>query len=188
MQLNNFYERALWNEWRQLVGDFKKRSIRQLYYPQHMDTYYQFESKMIITQRQQVSNAKQHFHQLGDVRLTQEQQKIWSEQTKIIRDHSSKLFGYNLNIQHYGYSDEFFEILNKLEDKRLQIMVEIRSAHIEEINRQEAAETLILMQKQEIANEKRRITNEKRRMAYEEAKQNPQVLRRSARIGLGKTI
>ena len=67
-------------------------------------------------------------------------------------------------------------------------MMEIRSPYIEEINRQEAAETLIMMQKQEMANKKRRIANEKRRIAYEESKQNPQILRRSSRIGLGNTI
>ena len=160
MQLNNFYERALWNEWNQLKKDFQKRSIRQLYYPQHMDTYYQLEAQLVVMQRQQVSNVKQHYHHLGDMRLTQNQQKIWNEQTKMIKDHSSKLFGYNLNIQHYGYSDEFFEILNELENKRLKIMMEIRSPYIEEINRQEAAETLIMMQKQEMANKKRRIANE----------------------------
>ena len=73
MQLNNFYERALWNEWNQLKRDFQKRSIRQLYYPQYMDTYYQFESKLSVMQRQQISNAKQYYHQLGHLHLTNDQ-------------------------------------------------------------------------------------------------------------------
>ena len=86
MQLNNFYERALWNEWNQLKRGFQKRSIRQFYYPQYMDTYYQFESKLSVMQRQQISNAKNHYHQLGNLRLTQDQEKIWNEQTKIIKE------------------------------------------------------------------------------------------------------
>lgn len=185
MQINNFYESALWNEWRQLKRDFQKRSIRQLYYPQHMDTYYQLEAQLVVMQRQQVSNAKQHYHHLGDMRLTQEQQKIWYEQTKKIKEHHKTLSQHNKD----GMLKEFFEILNELEDNRLQIMMEIRSPYIEEINRQEAAEALIKMQKQEAANEKRRITLEKRKMASElrkrsreDEKENTPRIRRSARI------
>ena len=184
MQLNNFYERALWNEWNQLNKEFQKRTIRQFYYPQHMDTYYQLEAQLVVMQRQQVSKIKQHYHHLGDIRLTQDQQKIWNEQTKTIKEHHKTLSQHNKD----GMLKEFFEILNELEDNRLQIMMEIRSPYIEEINRQEAAEALIKMQKQEMANKKRRIANEKRRIAYEESKQNPQILRRSSRIGLGNTI
>ena len=66
MELNNFYERALWNEWNQLKKDFQRRTIRQFYYPQHMDTYYQLESKLVNMQRHQINDAKQHFEQLGD--------------------------------------------------------------------------------------------------------------------------
>ena len=185
MQLNNFYERALWNEWKQLNKEIQKRTIRQFYYPQHMDTYYQLEAQLVVMQRQQVSNAKQHYHQLGDMRLTQDQQKIWYEQTKKIEEHNKTLSQHNKD----GMLKEFFEILNKLEENRLQIMVEIRSPYIEEINRQEAAEALVLMQKQEMANEKRRITIEKRKMASElrkrareDEKENTPRVRRSARV------
>ncbi len=178
MQLNNFYERALWNEWNQLKRNFQKRSIRQFYYPQHMDTYYQLESKLVDMQRKQINDAKQHYHQLGDLYLTQDQQKIWNEQTIMIKDHYKTLSQHNKD----GMLKEFFEILNELEEKRLQIMVEIRSPYIEEINRQEAAEALVLMQKQEMANEKRRITLEKRKRAREDAKDNTPRVRRSARV------
>ena len=178
MQLNNFYERALWNEWYQLKKDFQRRTIRQFYYPQHMDTYYQLESKLVDMQRKQINDAKQHYHQLGDLYLTQDQQKIWNEQTIMIKDHYKTLSQHNKD----GMLKEFFEILNELEEKRLQIMVEIRSPYIEEINRQEAAEALVLMQKQEMANEKRRITLEKRKRAREDAKDNTPRVRRSARV------
>ena len=178
MQLNNFYERSLWNEWNQLKRNFQKRSIRQFYYPQHMDTYYQLESKLVDMQRKQINDAKQHYHQLGDLYLTQDQQKIWNEQTIMIKDHYKTLSQHNKD----GMLKEFFEILNELEEKRLQIMVEIRSPYIEEINRQEAAEALVLMQKQEMANEKRRITLEKRKRAREDAKDNTPRVRRSARV------
>ena len=150
-----------------------------------MDTYYQLEAQLVVMQRQQVSNAKQHYHHLGDMRLTQEQQKIWYEQTKKIKEHHKTLSQHNKD----GMLKEFFEILNELEDNRLQIMMEIRSPYIEEINRQEAAEALIKMQKQEAANEKRRITLEKRKMASElrkrsreDEKENTPRIRRSARI------
>ena len=129
-------------------------------------------------QRQQVSNAKQHYHQLGDVRLTQEQQKIWNEQTKIIKEHHKTLSQHNED----GKLKEFFETLNELEENRLHIMMDIRSAYMEERNRQEAAEALIIMQKQEMANEKRRLTNEKKRRAREDAKENTPRMRRSARV------
>ena len=178
MQLNNFYERALWNEWNQLNKDIQRRTIRQFYYPQYMDTYYQLESKLVDMQRQQVSNAKQHYHQLGDVRLTQEQQKIWNEQTKIIKEHHKTLSQHNKD----GKLKEFFETLNEIEKNRLHIMMDIRSAYMEERNRQEAAEALIIMQKQEMANEKRRLTNEKKRRAREDAKENTPRMRRSARV------
>ena len=185
MQLNNFYEHTIWNEWTQLLSDFKKRSIRQFYYPHNMDTYYQREIEMVSMQRQQINNVKNNFHQLGHTTyLTTETRKIWCEQSKIIKDHTQMLSKFN----NEGKFDEFFTILNEIEQTRLTVMSNLLSEIIEEKNRQEAAETLIMMQKQEIANEKRRITNEKRRMAYEEAKQKPQILRRSARIGLGKTI
>ena len=185
MQLNNFYERALWNEWNQLNKDIQKRTIRQFYYPLHMDTYYQLESKMVIMQRQQVSNAKQHYHQLGDLYLTQDQQKIWNEQTKKIKEHHKTLSQHNKD----GMLKDFFETLNELETNRLNMMIDIRSSYIEERNRQEAAEALIQMQKQEAANEKRRITIEKRKMASELRKRareddkeiTPRV-RRSARV------
>lgn len=185
MQLNNFYERALWNEWNQLNKDIQRRTIRQFYYPLHMDTYYQLESKMVVMQRQQVSNAKQHYHQLGDLYLTQDQQQIWNEQTKKIKEHHKTLSQHNKD----GTLKEFFETLNELEENRLNMMIDIRSSYIEERNRQEAAEALIQMQKQEAANEKRRITIEKRKMAnelrkraHEKAKENPPPLRRSKRI------
>ena len=185
MQLNNFYERALWNEWNQLNKDIQKRTIRQFYYPLHMDTYYQLESKMVVMQRQQVSNAKQHYHQLGDLYLTQDQQKIWNEQTKIIKNHHKTLSQHNKG----GMLKEFFETLNELEENRLNMMIDIRSPYIEERNRQEAAEALIQMQKQEAANEKRRITIEKRKMASElrkrareDDKENTPHVRRSARV------
>jgi len=171
MQLNNFYERALWNEWNQLIGDFKTRSIRQFYYPQYMDTYYQLESKLVVMQRQQVSNAKQHYHQLSDARLTQEQYTIWTEQTKIIKEHHKTLSQHNED----GKLKEFFETLNELEENRLHIMMDIRTSYMEERNRQEAAEALIMMQKQEMANEKRRRDRE-------EAKYTPTIVRRSKRI------
>ena len=178
MQLNNFYEHALWDEWTQLKRDFQKRSIRQFYYPQHMDTYYQLEAKLVIMQRQQISNAKQHYYQLGDLRLTQDQQKIWYEENKKIEEHHRTLSQHNKD----GMLKEFFEILNELEDKRMQIMVEIRTPYMEEINRQEAAEALILMQKQEMANEKRRLTNEKKKRAREDANENIPRVRRSSRV------
>jgi len=180
MQLNNFYERALWNEWNQLKRDFQQRSIRQFYYPQHMDTYYQLESKLIVMQRQQVCNAKQHFHHLGDgdVRLTQEQQQIWNEKTKIIKEHHKTVSQHNKD----GKLKEFFETLNELEENRLLVMIDIRTAYMEEINRQEAAEALIMMQKQEMANEKRRLTNEKKKRAREEANEISHPIRRSTRI------
>ena len=178
MQLNNFYERALWNEWNQLKRDFQKRSIRQLYYPQYMDTYYQFESKLSVMQRQQISNAKNHYHQLGDLRLTQDQEKIWNEQTKIIKEHHKTLSQHNKD----GMLKEFFETLDKLNENRLHIMMDLRSAYVEERNRQETAEALIMMQKQEMANEKRRLTNEKKRRAREDAKENTPRVRRSARV------
>ena len=178
MQLNNFYERALWNEWNQLKRDFQKRSIRQLYYPQYMDTYYQFESKLSVMQRQQISNAKNHYHQLGNLRLTQDQEKIWNEQTKIIEEHHKTISQHNKD----GMLKEFFETLDKLNENRLHIMMDLRSAYMEERNRQEAAEALIMMQKQEMANEKRRLTNEKKRRAREDAKENTPHVRRSARV------
>ena len=143
-----------------------------------MDTYYQLESKLVDMQRKQINDAKQHYHQLGDLYLTQDQQKIWNEQTIMIKDHYKTLSQHNKD----GMLKEFFEILNELEEKRLQIMVEIRSPYIEEINRQEAAEALVLMQKQEMANEKRRITLEKRKRAREDAKDNTPRVRRSARV------
>ena len=178
MQLNNFYERALWNEWNQLKRDFQQRSIRQFYYPQHMDTYYQLESKLIVMQRQQVCNAKQHFHQLGDVRLMQEQQQVWNEKTKVIKEHHKTVSQHNKD----GKLKEFFETLSELEENRLLVMIDIRTAYMEEINRQEAAEALIMMQKQEFANEKRRLTNEKKKRAREEANEISHPIRRSKRI------
>jgi len=178
MQLNNFYERALWNEWNQLKKDFQQRSIRQFYYPQHMDTYYQLESKLIVMQRQQVCNAKQHFHQLGDVRLMQEQQQVWNEKTKVIKEHHKTVSQHNKD----GKLKEFFETLSELEENRLLVMIDIRTAYMEEINRQEAAEALIMMQKQEFANEKRRLTNEKKKRAREEVNEISHPIRRSKRI------
>ena len=178
MQLNNFYERALWNEWNQLKKDFQRRTIRQFYYPQYMDTYYQFESKLSVMQRQQISNAKNHYHQLGNLRLTQDQQKIWNEQTKIIEEHHKTISQHNKD----GMLKEFFETLDKLNENRLHIMMDLRSAYTEERNRQEAAEALIMMQKQEMANEKRRITNERKKRARDEAKENTPRVRRSARV------
>ena len=77
---------------------------------------------------------------------------------------------------------EFFETLDKLNENRLHIMMDLRSAYVEERNRQEAAEALIMMQKQEMANEKRRLTNEKKRRAREDAKENTPRVRRSARV------
>ena len=179
MQLNNFYERALWNEWDQLIKkDIRRRSFRRYYYPEYMDVYYQLESKMVLMQRQQVKNVKKHFQYLGDTCLTKDQQQIWYEQTDIIREHTKTISPHSKD----GRLKEFFETLNELEENRLRIMMDIRSADVEERNRQEAAEALIKMQKQEMANEKRRITNEKRRVAREEAEENLPPLRRSNRI------
>ena len=178
MQLNNFYERALWNEWSQLKKDFQRRTIRQFYYPQHMDTYYQLESKLVDIQRKQINDAKQHFEQLGDLHLTNNQQKIWNEQTKIIKEHHKTLSQHNKD----GMLKEFFETLNKLNENRLHIMIDLRSVYMEEKNKQEAAEALIMMHKQEMANEKRRITNERKKRAREDAKDNTPRVRRSARV------
>ena len=143
-----------------------------------MDTYYQFESKLSVMQRQQISNAKNHYHQLGNLRLTQDQEKIWNEQTKIIEEHHKTISQHNKD----GMLKEFFETLDKLNENRLHIMMDLRSAYVEERNRQEAAEALIMMQKQEMANEKRRLTNEKKRRAREDAKENTPRVRRSARV------
>ena len=178
MELNNFYERTLWNEWNQLKKDFQRRTIRQFYYPQYMDTYYQFESKLSVMQRQQISNAKNHYHQLGNLRLTQDQEKIWNEQTKIIKEHYKTLSQHNKD----GMLKEFFETLNELNENRLLIMIDLRSVYMEEKNKQEAAEALIMMHKQEMANEKRRITNERKKRAREDAKENTPRVRRSARV------
>ena len=178
MQLNNFYERALWNEWNQLKKDFQKRSIRQFYYPLHMDTYYQLESKLVDMQRHQINDAKQYYHQLGHLHLTNDQNKIWNEQTKIIKDHHKTLSQHNKD----GMLKEFFETLDKLNENRLHIMIDLRSVYMEEKNKQEAAEALIMMHKQEMANEKRRITNERKKRARDEAKENTPRVRRSARV------
>ena len=61
-------------------------------------------------------------------------------------------------------------------------MIDLRSLYIEEKNKQEAAEALIMMHKQEMANEKRRITNERKKRAREDDKEYTPRVRRSARV------
>ena len=104
--------------------------------------------------------------------------KVLNEQTKIIKDHHKTLSQHNKD----GMLKEFFETLDKLNENRLHIMIDLRSVYMEEKNKQEAAEALIMMHKQEMANEKRRITNERKKRARDEAKENTPRVRRSARV------
>ena len=172
MELNNFYERALWNEWKMRMKLFASYTVRKNYYPHNMDTYYELEKKMVILRREQVQNAKKLFDQLDDVdiHLRAAYYQMWKTKCAPIKKHDEGPI-------YWSSSDkinQFFDKLSVLENERLEFIYM-------KLSQLEAAKALLLLRETTVKEEKQKLANEKRVNTIREKKvQEP--LRRSKRV------
>ena len=172
MQLNNFYERAIWNEWKMRMKLFASHTVRKNYYPHNMDTYYDIEKRMVSLRREQIQNAKKMFNNLDDVRLRTSHSQLneWKMRCDPIKTHDEE--------PSYWLSSEkievFFDKLSVLENERLEFMYD----KLAQLN---AANTLLLLHKTMVTEEKQRVVKEKRTKTIQDRKVQEPV-RRSNRV------
>jgi len=170
MELNNFYERALWNEWKMRMKLFASYTVRKNYYPHNMDTYYELEKKMVSLRREQIQNAKQKFDKLDEPDIRGAYYQLWKTKCMPIKKHDGEPI-------YWSSSDkinQFFDKLSVLENERLEFMYM-------KLSQLEAAKALLLLRETIVKEEKQKLANEKRVNTIREKKvQEP--LRRSKRV------
>jgi len=173
MELNNFYERALWNEWKMRMKLFSHHTVRKQYYPHNMDTYYELEKKMVSLRREQIQNAKKLFDQLIEPDVRAAYYQLWKTKCIPIKKHDEGPI-------YWSSSDkinQFFDKLSVLENERLEFMYM-------KLSQLEAAKTLLELKEKLITEEKKKEALEKRKQTNEQRKKNVGEIRvrRSARL------
>lgn len=170
MELNNFYERALWNEWKMRMKLFASYTVRKNYYPHNMDTYYEIEKKMVSLRREQIQNAKQKFDKLDEPDVYAAYYQLWNTKCMPIKKHDGEPIYWSSSEK----INQFFDKLSVLENERLEFMYM-------KLSQLEAAKALLLLRESTVKEEKQKLANEKRVNTIREKKvQDP--LRRSKRV------
>ena len=173
MQLNNFYERAIWNEWKMRMKLFAHSTVRKNYYPHNMNTYYELEKKMVSLRREQIQNAKKLFDQLVDPDVRAAYYQLWKTKCIPIKKHDGEPI-------YWSSSDkinQFFDKLSVLENERLEFMYM-------KLSQLEAAKALLELKEELITEDKKKVALEKRKQTIEQRKKNVEEkkVRRSARF------
>lgn len=170
MQLNNFYERAIWNEWNMRMKLFASHTVRKNYYPHNMDTYYDIEKRMVSLRREQIQNAKKLFDQLVEPDVRAAYYQLWKTKCIPIKKHDGEPI-------YWSSSDkinQFFDKLSVLENERLEFMYM-------KLSQLEAAKVLLLLHKTTVTEEKQKVVKEKRARTIQDRKVQEPV-RRSNRV------
>ena len=170
MELNNFYEHALWNEWKMRMKLFASYTVKKNYYPHNMDTYYELEKKMVILRREQIQNAKQKFDKLDEPDVYAAYYQLWKTKCMPIKKHDGEPIYWSSSEK----INQFFDKLSVLENERLEFMYM-------KLSQLEAAKALLLLRETIVKEEKQKLANEKRVDTIREKKVH-EPLRRSKRV------
>ena len=173
MELNNFYLRALWSECKKRMALFSSRTVRKLYYPHNMDAYYEQQQNMEILRKEQLKNAKKLFDQLVEPDVRAAYYQLWKTKCLPIKKHDEQPIYWSS----IDKIEKFFNELSLLEDERLQFMYT-------KLSQLEAANALLDLKEELVAQEKKKLVAEKRKETIEQRKKNVEEkkVRRSARL------
>lgn len=173
MQLNNFYERALWSEWSKRMALFANHNVRKKFYPHNMDSYYDLEKRMISLRREQINNAKKCFDNLDEVEVHGEYYQLWKTMCNPIKQHDGEPIYWSSSEK----INKFFDRLSVLEKERLEFMYE----KLTELN---VAKALLQLCEKTAKEEKQKVAIEKRKKTLEQRNKNAEEkkVRRSARL------
>ena len=171
MELRNFYERNLWNEWTKRMMVLSKRDNRNRYFPHNMDSYYELETNMVSMRREHMQKAKSMFDTLNDpIVRTRDDHQYWIALCMSINKHDEQ-FSQMIKTNN---TKAFFDELHVLENDRLQTMYE-------KLEQQHAAKLLLQLRNEIVEKVKRTVTNKKRTDTIQERK-TLEPVRRSGRI------
>ena len=173
MELNNFYLRALWSEWKRRMTLFSSHTVRKQYYPHNMDAYYKQQQNMEILRREQMKNAKKLFDQLIEPDVRAAHYELWKTKCLPIKKHDEQPIYWSS----VDKIEKFFYELSLLEDERLQFMYT-------KLSQLEAAKALLDLKEELVVEEKKKVAIEKRKETIEQRKKNvgENRVRRSARL------
>lgn len=173
MELNNFYLRALWSEWKKRMTLFSSHTVRKLYYPHNMDAYYEQQQNMEILRKEQMKNAKKLFDKLIEPDVRAAYYQLWKTKCLPIKKHDEQPIYWSS----VDKIEKFFDELSVLEDVRLQFMYT-------KLSQLEAAKALLDLKEEIITEDKKKVALEKRKQTIEERKKNVEEkkVRRSARL------
>jgi hypothetical protein len=180
LNIENMYERYVWDEWSRLLRKVGEYRVRKHFYPHNMDVLDDMTKKITLNRREQVEYTKsfEHIFKIGQMHCDYSiDYQEWRKQTREINDFidTFSTFIKNSNLEH------FVEKFKSLQNTRLQTIISTLQIRIEESYRQEAAEGLLLLRKRE--NQLREKEQKKKaKQAQKEEKNKPSVLRRSSRI------
>jgi len=173
MQLNNFYERALWTEWSKRMSLFASHTVRRQYYPHNMDSYHNLEKHMVSLRREQINNAKKMLGKLDEVEVRADYYQMWKTKCNPIKEHDGEPIYWSSSDK----IEQFFDRLSVLENERLEFMYE----KLAQLN---AANALLLLHDETLKEEKHKVAIEKRKKTIDQRKKNVEEnkVRRSARL------
>ena len=183
MELRSYFEKQTWSEWTQRLNKWNHYQIRKVYFPHSMDALEENKKEFANYRRKIIKTIISRHKELmlidDNIPTTSpEDKKIWSEKSQAIKALDKDM----LTFVKEKRVDDYIDQICALENERLDAVIVNMSKRVEQKMAEDAANTLLCIREQEMANEKRRITNERKKRAREDAKENTPRVRRSARV------
>ena len=144
--LETYYERTIWNEWSNRIKQLSERKVRQLFYPNNMDTLDLIVNDFIQKRREAIELCR-NFKLLPLGPTTQDEYNTWKYHKYNIYQFSKTIYDHMSN---YDSTTQFIEELVDMEYTRLHTLevlmaIRIQKAEEEKLKAEvkEAAENLL---------------------------------------------